>query len=95
MLNPSLIAKNFTLAEIEANIILFQDMLINSTPEKKYVLDTTQGRQDVENHTPESITELLNAYMKAKCILLETAGPTFYSGNYTGMSRNYPPGVPQ
>ena len=95
MLNPSLIAKSFTLAEIEANIILFQEMLINSTPEKKYVLDTTQGRQDVETHSPESISELLNAYMAAKRILQGTGGPVLYSGNYTGMSRNYPPGVQQ
>ena len=67
-LDPYILAKTFTLAQIEEKITFYLTAIEDATI-KKYDKDTTQGRQAVESADIESLTSLLNCWLKAKDIL--------------------------
>lgn len=72
-LNPYLLSKQYTLAQIDEKITFYLQAIEDATI-KKYSKDTTQGKQDVESADITALTELLNYWMKAKDIL--TGGGT-------------------
>lgn len=72
-LNPYLLSKQYTLAQIEEKITFYLQAIEDATI-KKYTKDTTQGNQSVEAADITALSELLNCWMKAKDLL--TGGGT-------------------
>ncbi len=72
-LSPQNLADCYTLAEIEAKIIFYQEAMDNAVV-KEYKKDTGQGRQDVQAADIDKIEEILSAWIRAKAIKTGTAG---------------------
>lgn len=83
MLDPQQIAKNFTLAEIQAKIDIYLTLIDQAAESSKYSLDTTQGRQSVESHDLDKLTSILNTWITAKNILSGNTGAKLYGADYT------------
>jgi len=84
MLSPSIIAKLYTLEEIETQITILQQAYIDAIQNEKYTFDDIQAKQSVTNQSLEKLSNELNSWLKAKSLSSGEANTSLYSGNYTG-----------
>lgn len=86
MLSPSVIAKIYTLEQIEEKITKLQTAYENAAENKSYALDDIQSKQSVNTQSLDMLSSELNTWLKAKCLLSGESLTAFYSGNYTGQN---------
>lgn len=84
MLSPTVIAKLYTSTQIDTKIAELQTAYENATENKSYSADDVQFKQSVKNQSLVDLSNELNQWLKAKCLLSGESLTEFYSGNFTG-----------
>jgi len=81
-LNSAILAKTYTLTEIDAQIVIYTALVAEAAGNKRYSLGTVQNNQSVETQSLSELTELLNSWLEAKAILTGAdSGAKFYNVN--------------
>ena len=83
-LDPEIIKQIYTLAEIDAQIIILQDIYNNALKNRLYSLDDMHSRQRVEQHDIDDIAAQLGVWLKARALLTGTSQTRLLTIAYTG-----------
>ena len=82
MLDPSIIAKLYTITQINEKIATLETAYLNAVENKEYNLDTTQSRQRVEQQDLKDIAKELGNWLIAKNILNGNDHANIYAGKF-------------
>lgn len=84
MLDPQIISENYTLSEIDAQIVTLKEVYNNAMKNRLYQLDDMHSRQRVEQHDIDKISNELNVWLNARSILTGNRETLLISPVYTG-----------
>ena len=85
-LSPKSLCRQYTLEQIEAKIVLYQDALDGAVVES-YDKDTSQGRQKVVSAQIEKIESQLQVWLGAKECKSGVGGVQIVSANFRAANR--------
>lgn len=83
-LDPEIIKQTYTLAQIEAQILILQDVYNNALKNKSYSLDDMEARQRVEQHDIDKVGAELAVWLKAKALSIGSSQTKLLTIKYTG-----------